>query len=629
MRRLIYLSTLFLFIVVSCDSPVSNTNQQSPQSIQLDVVIPSAPFSVERIQPDTARKAAWQQFKQQNGDQWRVRWNPHTGLPASVFSGLSKKAYRKEPEQAARSFLAVNAGLFGLANLENLNHVKTQTHRGIRHVTFNQVVDGVPVYEAQYKVHLRRDGRVDMVNGSFYPNIKVTTPAVAKSQATSTAKSDLNSKNSQVEVDATKVIYRMGEEFLLAWKLILFSSDPLVDWLYFVGAHSGEVRYKLDRLADVTGDGDVYPTHPGLSSVTNKPLYRLIGNGRLQGTYANVVNDVGAEAYSSTHSFQYSTSNTHFDEVNLYYYIDDFRQNFIEGVDNGSLGLNQITAHAHSNNSPGPNNAWFSPSTGDIYFGDGTGMGFNSFAREDKIIHYEYGHAVIYDIQSGIQSSSNEEGGISEGTPDYFTGSFTGRSQILEWATPNYDRDMANPEIVHYDDLSTDPQTGEVNEEAHDGGEFFSSVLWDLRNSSVGASVTDFLVYDALYRITNGPDFLEFRDAMIAADDAAYGGNHETEIYNTFADAGIVAPLSVIVNGPGHVPPGSTWFGCASVSGGFPPYSYQWYQDGGPVGPDDDCYSFQTSSSDEGSSYQISVTVTDDENNQASDQTSFIVFDHH
>lgn len=337
-----------------------------------------------------------------------------------------------------------------------------------------------------------------------------------------------------------------------------------------VDANSGEILEKLNQLTDVTGDGNVYPTHPGLSSVTNKPLYGLVGNGYLDGTYVDVQNASASEAYSSSHSFKYSTSNTHFEEVSLYFHIDNFRRNFVEGLDASNDLFNKLTATAHDN-STCPNNACFSSSTQDLYFSDGY-----PFAKEDKVVHHEYGHAVIYDIQSGIQSTSSEEGAISEGTPDYFSGSFTNRSRILEYAVPFAERDMANPDISSYSDYKSDPSYPNVA--PHTGGEFFSAILWDLRNT-IGASVADFLVYDALYRITGGPDFLEFRDAVIAADDAAYGGANYEDIRNTFAEWGIgtAIVLTVSIGGPHGVNDGQTGYFTANVSNADGSVDYQWY----------------------------------------------------
>ena len=128
----------------------------------------------------------------------------------------------------AHTFLAEHRELFGVGNLKQLKYVKTQTYRGVRHVTFQQTVKGVPVYEAEYKVHLRGNGQVDMANGTFYPNIDVSTsPAIAKSGAVTAARSDLDlPTGSNLQTTSKLVIYRQQEQFHLAWKLTFFLNNP-------------------------------------------------------------------------------------------------------------------------------------------------------------------------------------------------------------------------------------------------------------------------------------------------------------------------------------------------------------------------------------------------------------------
>lgn len=589
MKRIIVMSSFLLLLIASCDSPISNSSkpQESQQLAQPAVAPPKISYSVQPVQPDTARQAIWQQFKKQNGKGWRVRWNKHTGLPVSLFSGLSEKAYTGDARQAARDFLTDYRSLFGFANLKHLKYVKTQTYRGVRHVTFNESVAGIPVYEAEFKVHLRPDGRVDMANGTYYPNIEVSTsPSVSESEAERMVQSDLGlAPETTLQSTATLVVYRKDEQFHLVWKVILFSKQAGVDWIYMVDAHSGEILYKLSQLTDVTGDGDVYPTYPGISSVANKPLYRLNGYGSLEGVNVDVVNDAASEAYSSSNSFQYSSSNTHFDEVNLYYQIDHFRHNFIDGVDDGGLGLNQITAHAHTpiqdldGDEDLDPNSWFSRDTHELYFNDAYSPASTyDFAKEDKIIQHEYSHAVIYDIESGIQSERySEEGAISEGTPDYFAGSFTGRAMIGNYAFPLAIRDMAGPTYSDYSQLLDGSGNYNISD-PHLGGEFFSSILWDIRNS-LGATDTDFLVYDALHRVTGNPYFLDFRDAMMAADDEAYSGAHNDLIQDAFAakGVGVYSPLHVSISGPNAIDQGESGTWTASVTNGSGNYTYEWY----------------------------------------------------
>jgi Zn-dependent metalloprotease len=546
--------------------------------------------------------------------------------------GLSKKTYQGSPEQAGRDFLADNAALFGFANIENLAHKETKRHRGIQHVTFNQTVHGVPIYEAEYQVHLRPNGKVDMANGTYYPNVEVSTsPSISKASAIQTAKSDNEwLEGADLQTNSELVIYRTEEQFHLAWKLELYSELTLVNWLYMVDAHSGEVLYKLDLTTPVTGDGDVYPTHPGISSITNKDLFRLNGSGNLNGVYVTVKNDDGSEAYSGSNSFQYNSSNTHFDEANLYYHVDDFRHNFIEQIDDGSLGFTKLEAHAHAyHNVYGDLNAWFHRPNKDIYFGDAASSGlYNDFAKEDKVIYHEYGHAVIYDIKSGITSSDDEEGGISEGLPDYWAGSFTGRAQIGNYV--GFLRNMNSPYIDSYSEYQNEPNYPIVN--AHRGGEFFSAILWSLR-SKISTNDTDFLTYDALYRVTSDPDFMSYRNALIASDNAVYSSANYAEIQNAFADFGIGThtPPQVSVSGPGSIPQNSSGVFTATITDNYSsgPYTYQWYykeiidHSWTPVGSNSNTYTYYTGSS--GGAYRIKVSVTYANSSEGTAEKTFII----
>lgn len=572
---------------------------------------------------------------------WRIRWNKTTGLPVSLWLGETNKAYPGSAEQSARAFLADYQTLFGFASLNQLKYVRTQTNKGVSHVTFNQTVDGVPVYDAEFKVHIRQDGHIVMANGYYYPNIQLsTTPGVSASSAGKTAQTDLRAAAKiTVPVTSSKlVIYRDQKgQFHLAWKLVLFSEQPMADWLYFVDAQSGQVIDKLSQLTDITGDGNVYPTYPGLSSVTDAPLYRLDGNGYLRGTWAYIVNDATSEAYSSGNSFRYSSTNTHFDEANLYKHIDEFRENYIENIALGSYPpyvFTQMRAHAHTPvqdlNGDGilDPNSWFSHSTQQLYFNDAYPPdGTNDFAKEDKIIYHEYSHAAIYYINSGIESTNNEEGGISEGVPDYFAGAYTGRTKILDYVLslyPSDQRDMANPYYTSYSSLPRD-QNGNVNVDPHESGEFFSSILWSLRNTITPFNA-DHTVFDAFYWTPNNPTFLDFRDAMMTSDyNGPFGGADDNAIQDAFYFKGI-GTYSLKANnitGSGFVRDGSsyTWYG--SASGGKSPYSITWYKratSGDPwLGVGSGTSYSETISSR--NSFQLRTCVTDNNNMTACSNT--------
>ncbi len=125
---------------------------------------------------------------------------------------------------------------------------------------------------------------------------------------------------------------------------------------------------------------------------------------------------------------------------------------------------------------------------------------------------------------------------------------------ICDYAAPLEERDMSNPKIATYINYLRNYPTP-----SHDGGEFWSAMLWDLRNnSSVGASVADQLVYDGLHRITPDATFLSYCEAIIAQDMApqnngGYNGAHVAALQNCFVNRGIFWSGTITQN--------VTWYG--------------------------------------------------------------------
>lgn len=472
------------------------------------------------IRPDSTRISEWKNFNNISKGNWKIRWNENTGLPRSIYGSVTKK-HKGNPKDVSIAFLKNNRKLFGFKDeLSDIKIEQIKSNRDVNHIKFQQYYKNIKVEDAVFKVHVRNNGQIDMINGIYYPNINITSnPSISSSEAIKTVIQDLDIKlNSKLSKRTELVILPYShDKFILAWKVIVYSSKPMLDWQYYIDANSGKIISKYDRIIEITGAGNVYPQHPYISSVTSKNLYRLSGNGKLQGSYAYILNDQSSEAYSSTHNFYYDETNIHFDEVNLYYHIDNYRYNFIDNL--GNIGFNQINAYCNVTSYPGPNNAWFSPSSQQLYFGTGSGSNFESFSREDKIIYHEYTHAAVYDINSGIDPfEDDEEGAICEGLADYFPASYTGRSQIGDYSIPMYSRNLSDPDITSYSGYEANSPV-----ECHTGGEFFSAVLWDLRNNElISSDQCNFIIFDAIHRITNESDFIEFRNALVTADNSAY-----------------------------------------------------------------------------------------------------------
>lgn len=94
----------------------------------------------------------------------------------------------------------------------------------------------------------------------------------------------------------------------------------------------------------------------------------------LDGTYVQALNDDTGEAFNTSSQFFYSPSNTHFDEVNVYYHLTEFAASLPNATFPG-IGYT-ILAKLHYGTNWG--NASFSPSAQELRFGDGGGVYFSS-----------------------------------------------------------------------------------------------------------------------------------------------------------------------------------------------------------------------------------------------------------
>lgn len=276
--------------------------------------------------PSNQKQQAWEQFKSKEGTNWSIRWNESTGLPR-VLLGTSQTKFTGEPKEIAITFLTQNKELFSFSSeLKDLQYVETKTNKAVSHVKFQQYYNGIRVEGAQYKVHVRKDGKIEMANGYYYNTIDISIdPAITKQSAIITAQTDLKlTTNSKDNNKAELIIFPKEEKFYLAYQVEVFQEEPFIDWEYIVDAQTGKVLRAFSKTTSiypmytnvkeavknvpfvkpnelfVTGTGNVYPKHPNNSVVTTKNLPRLDGNGKLDGTHVRVKNSSAPDAYSAT-----------------------------------------------------------------------------------------------------------------------------------------------------------------------------------------------------------------------------------------------------------------------------------------------------------------------------------------
>src|SRR5262249_53625570 len=110
----------------------------------------------------------------------RLKWSTLSGTPSRVFSFTENLTppSAADPEAIARGFLKENNDLFllgadGVDGLGVSRRYRTE-HNGVTHVTLQQRINGVDVFQADMSIHVARDGSVLAASGELIPNVART-----------------------------------------------------------------------------------------------------------------------------------------------------------------------------------------------------------------------------------------------------------------------------------------------------------------------------------------------------------------------------------------------------------------------------------------------------------------------
>ena len=234
-------------------------------------------------------------------------------------------------------------------------------------------------------------------------------------------------------------------------------------------------------------------------------------------------------------TWDYSETSSEIDEVNVFYHVNCIHDYFSKVV-SSFTGVDyqmEVWVHNGAAGSLEDTNAFYDPSNGNIYFGDGDD-GIKDFAKECDIIYHEYTHAVVHHIYELVYLG--QSGAMDEAFADYFAATYTEDSTIGEWALPpEYQRDLE--ELKKY----PDDWYGEV----HDDSLIYSGALWDFR-TAISSTTANGIIFDSLF--FEADSFQTGLQATLLSDDSPdYGGDndlsngtpHKTQIDAAFLRHGI------------------------------------------------------------------------------------------
>jgi hypothetical protein len=183
---------------------------------------------------------------------------------------------------------------------------------------------------------------------------------------------------------------------------------------------------------------------------------------------------------------------------------------------------------------------------------------------DNSVIIHEYGHGVSARLTGGPANvsciSGIQSGGMAEGWSDWWTLVLTADQGDQPGDKRLYGNYVAGPGGIRNYPYTTDETANPLtyanvmdSAEEHTIGEIWCIVLWemywnlveehgfspDLYAGSGGNNIGLQLVMDGLKMQPCNPTFLDGRDAILAADQATYGGAHACSIWRAFAKRGM------------------------------------------------------------------------------------------
>lgn len=512
-----------------------------------------------QVLPDSSQLVSLNKFWQEHPD-WYVFWDKVTGTPASMY-GTKTKSFAKTPESAIQNFLLYVNKLFERKNNSKVGQVRSNLQKpnfsfisqrksiNGNYYDYQQEYRNIPINGTQCTFGVTENGEIFYFSGTFYSEqIDInTTPNVPFESALNTAVNNIG-KSGYLQKNKKLNILPDEGKFELVWDFYLVNDQNGESWKYIVSASSGKIISKIDTKinsskSDIKDNGlqsqvqnnelllnyqsphglifNTYPQSSNLdfeTSLVQLPL--LNSSGYLQGTYANVYKMSGSRATNISgdpNNFTHSPYTQNFDEVNVYYHISKYRQDFINNF--YTPDFNQTNVSIGWNISQ--RDAAYDPGADVIYFYNGIPTDPN-FSREANVIYHEYVHKIQYDRACYyLNTTEPEYKGVLEGLADYFAYSYSGVPNILTYALPSQVRSMNN----HSSYSST---LG-----IYPFGQLFSHILSHLQNISgfqnvLFAQMNNFNSYNSA--------FLSFRDRLI---NGFQDPSTKNTVQNTFAEHGV------------------------------------------------------------------------------------------
>jgi Zn-dependent metalloprotease len=426
------------------------------------------------------------------------------------------------PEQAAIRFVGTYAALFGIADPgSELRHLGTTEWRGHHLVRFEQVSDGLPVFDRAAVVWVDPAGSVR----AFSSNLAAVEPGPAAlpgldaSMAFAAARAHVGWPAHPGP--AVLGVWASDATARLAWRISLAGDDPDEGALVTLDAVTGKALMISSSV--FTAQGRVFLQNPVHDSDTPTvvEIPRLGSGGTLTGSNAAVWKHVpdgepvqtaladtsGDFLFDPPSMSEEPVYDDPFAEVNAYYHID-FISHYFQSAHGFTQTRGPIAVFVNYVETAGTpyRNAFFSPEAWSISLGQAAD---GDFAYDADTMYHEFTHAVVDSVAHLVYQAADPmgmivfPGAMHEGLADTFAVSLTDDPDMGEYILG---RNLVN------DRRCPDDILGEV----HYDGEIIGGTNWEIREV-IGADALETVAYGALSALHPTSSFREYAAAMMEA----------------------------------------------------------------------------------------------------------------
>jgi len=498
-------------------------------------------------------------------------------------------------EQTVLDYLQVNLETFANPQNSTLQLTEKKESPGGFHYVFNQVYNGIPVYNAQVKVNLDKNGRIR----SLFDNSYIIQSAISgEFPAEAIGTSYLNTIGSLKSV-VKEQVYFPGREMIPCLKLTIREEDH--SFYEVILNVEGTVVYQQDlnryfrKMSDSIVSAKVFLPDPlTTAGVTYGGQYSDNGDAdiaelnaervnvtmtvdfandtfRLTSPFVEIQDFSGPSttiATSDIADFSFTRNQKQFEDVNCFYHISTF-QNYMQSL-GFSLVNYKIGVDAHALN--GADNSMFSYPK--LYFGDGC---VDDAEDADVIIH-EYGHAISTSAAPGTWNGS-ERKAMDEGLGDYLATSYSRSINPFNWQNM-FTWDGHSSECWDGRTAATTKMyPGGLTGDIHSDGEIWSSTLMQIWES-IGRETTDQILLQSWYSHASNITMTDAAYLFLDADSMLNGGANYLISYYWFEQRGILPslPFFAVVSVLDDVSCNIDCDVSAEVKnmGGISSYTYEW-----------------------------------------------------